>query len=78
MKERLRNWVTTIIGAMLMLAAVVMYIVSKFYPEMDIHATEIAMVAVLGWVFLWAKNSLIEGMFLNLFKIKEPREPREL
>jgi hypothetical protein len=29
MKDRLQNWLTTIIGAILMLTAVAMYVVSK-------------------------------------------------
>jgi len=71
MKDRLQNWFTTIIGALLMLTAVGMYIVDKFKPEMDIHVTEIGAVAVLGYVFLMAKDTLLEGMFMNIFKVKK-------
>ena len=69
MKDRLKNWMTTIIGAILMLTAVAMYVVSKLKPEVDIHITEMASVTVLGWVFLTAKDTLLEGMFMNVFKI---------
>lgn len=71
MRERLQNWMTTIIGALLMIAAVSMYIIEKFKPEIDIHITEVASVAVLGWVFLTAKDTLLEGVFLNIFRIKK-------
>ena len=71
MRERLQNWMTTIIGALLMVAAVAMYVLDKFKPEMEIHLTEIASVAVLGWVFLTAKDTLLEGVFLNIFRIKK-------
>jgi len=70
MKERLKNWITTTIGALLMIAALAMYVVSKFQTDVDIHVTEIASVAVLGWVFLTARDTLLEGIFMNLFKIK--------
>jgi hypothetical protein len=74
MKDRLKNWMTTIIGAILMLTAVAMYVVSKLKPEVDIHITEMASVTVLGWVFLTAKDTLLEGMFMNIFKIKKDEE----
>jgi hypothetical protein len=70
MKDRLKNWLTTIIGAILMLTAVGMYVVSKLKPEVDIHITEMATVAILGWVFLTARDTLLEGVFLNIFKVK--------
>jgi hypothetical protein len=53
-----------------MIAALAMYVVSKFQSDVDIHVTEIASVAVLGWVFLTARDTLLEGIFMNLFKIK--------
>ena len=77
MKDRLKNWLTTIIGAILMLTAVAMYVVSKMKPEMDIHITEMATVAILGWVFLTARDTLLEGMFLNIFKMKKSDLPED-
>jgi uncharacterized membrane protein YczE len=71
MKDRLKNWVTTLIGAVLMCVAVAMYVLSKFKPEVEIHITEMALVAILGWVFLTARDTLLEGVFLNMFKIKK-------
>lgn len=77
MKDRLQNWLTTIIGAVLMLTAVAMYVVSKIKPEIDIHITEMAAVAVLGWVFLTARDTLLEGMFMNVFKVKKSEDNKE-
>lgn len=77
MKDRLKNWLTTIIGAILMLTAVAMYVISKMKPEMDIHITEMATVAILGWVFLTARDTLLEGMFLNIFKMKKSDLPED-
>ena len=37
MKSRLSNWLTTTIGAVLMLVAIGMYIVGKFKPEMEVE-----------------------------------------
>jgi hypothetical protein len=70
MKSRLSNWLTTAIGAVLMLVAIGMYILGKFKPEMAVSTMEMATVAVLGWVFLTARDTLLEGMFLNMFKVK--------
>jgi hypothetical protein len=73
MKERLQNWLTTAIGAVLMLTAITMYVLSKV-KDFDVSLIETASVAVLGWVFLTARDTLLEGMFMNLFKIKKNTE----
>jgi hypothetical protein len=71
MKERLQNWLTTSIGAVLMLTAITMYVLSKV-KGYEVSLVETASVAVLGWVFLTARDTLLEGIFMNLFKIKKP------
>lgn len=71
MKKRLQNWITTTIGAVLMALAVVMYVLDKFY-NFEIPVMEIVTVAILGWVFITARDTLLEGLFLNIFKIKKP------
>lgn len=68
MKKRLQNWITTSIGALLMVLAVVMYVLDKFY-NFEIPVMEIVTVAILGWVFITARDTLLEGLFLNIFKI---------
>ena len=70
MKERLQNWLTTSIGAVLMLTAITMYVLSKV-KGYEVSLAETASVAVLGWVFLTARDTLLEGIFMNLFKIKK-------
>jgi hypothetical protein len=70
MKERLQNWLTTSIGAVLMITAIVMYVLSKI-KGYEVSLVETASVAVLGWVFLTARDTLLEGIFMNLFKIKK-------
>lgn len=76
MKERLQNWLTTCIGAILMLVAITMYILSKV-KGYEISLIETMSVAVLGWVFLTARDTLLEGLFLNLFKIKKDQQDNE-
>lgn len=67
--ERLRNWITTIMGTILMIAAVAMYVMGKFKGH-EFNALEITLVAVLGWLLLNAKDTILEGIFLNIFKMK--------
>jgi hypothetical protein len=76
MKERLQNWLTTAIGAVLMLTAITMYVLSKV-KDFDVSLIETASVAVLGWVFLTARDTLLEGMFMNIFKIKKSEDNKE-
>ena len=70
MKERFQNKITTGIGVTLMLAALGLYIGSKF-ANYEVTVLELGGVSALGWVFLTAKDSLIEGVLLNVFKIKK-------
>ena len=69
-KERIKNKVTTSIGILLMTSAVGLYITSKFM-DFEVTILEIAGVTTLGWVFLTAKDTLLEGVLLNVFKIKK-------
>lgn len=70
MKERFQNKITTGIGVTLMLAALGLYIGSKF-ANYEVTVLELGGVSALGWVFLTAKDSLIEGVLLNVFRIKK-------
>ena len=71
MKKRLKNYISTIFGALLMLVALTMFILDRIPSAgIDFSLFEMTAVAVLGWVFLFAKDSLIEGIFLGIFKVK--------
>lgn len=63
--RRFRNYYTTILGALVMLSAII-----SFYMKL-VGATELITLLVVGYVFLRAKDSLIEGLFFNLFKVKK-------
>ena len=53
-----------------MLTAITMYVLSKV-KGYEVSLVETASVAVLGWVFLTARDTLLEGIFMNLFKINK-------
>ena len=63
--RRFRNYYTTIIGAVVMLISII-----AFFMKM-VSMIELVTLLVIGWIFLRAKDSLIEGLFFNIFKIKK-------
>lgn len=71
MKERLKNKLTSWIGVILMSVAIFLYVAGKYSDKFETSTLELATIAVLGWVFLTARDTLLEGLFLNLFKIKK-------
>ncbi|HKK43084.1 MAG TPA: hypothetical protein VJ963_11790 [Bacteroidales bacterium] len=72
-KQRvLRNWITTIFGTLLMFAALAMLIANRIpSANVDFGWWEMVGTALLGWVFLMAKDSLLEGVFMGIFHVKE-------
>lgn len=73
-KSRLREGVTTIIGLLFLVASLTMTGMNIFYEKEFAAWSTIIPIAILGWVFLWAKNSLLEGITLGLFKAKSNEE----
>ena len=71
MKERLKNKLTSWIGVILMAVAIFLYVAGKYSDKFETSTLELATIAVLGWVFLTARDTLLEGLFLNIFKIKK-------
>ena len=71
MKERFKNKITSWIGVILMTVAIFLYVAGKYSDKFETSTLELATIAVLGWVFLTARDTLLEGLFLNLFKIKK-------
>jgi len=70
LKNRLREGITTLIGFLFLLAALTMVIMNLFFDEDFAAWSTIIPISLLGWIFLWAKNSLLEGITLGLFKNK--------
>ena len=63
LKDRLREGTTTFIGLLFLLSAVGMTVMNIFFEKDFAAWSSIIPVALLGWVFLWAKNSILEGIF---------------
>jgi len=71
MKSRLKSIITSIIGVGIMLSANVMFFFGDLVTEeYEMNLLTYITVMFLGYVFLVAKDSLIQGIFLNLLKIK--------
>jgi predicted membrane channel-forming protein YqfA (hemolysin III family) len=70
MKKRLQNLITSITGICILLAGVLMIFLNMFEVK-EFTWIQILPVMLLGWVFLVAKDTLIEGVFLNIFKLKK-------
>ncbi len=65
MSERLKHWITSIIGILMIIADGLFIYLDKVTIWQSLP------LFVLGWVFLMAKNSLLEGITLGLLKIKK-------
>lgn len=70
-KKRLKNKYTSIIGAIILAGAGVLFVIGKYNEKFDLSILEFGALMAVGYIFLMAKDSLIEGIFLNIFKIKE-------
>jgi uncharacterized membrane protein len=71
-KQRvLKNWITTAFGTLAMFGALAMLIANRI-PSVNIDFSWMEMIgtALFGWVFIMAKDSLIEGLFLSVFKVE--------
>lgn len=73
-KYRLREGVTTVIGLLFLIATLTMIVMNLFYEKDFAAWPTIIPISLLGWVFLWSKNSLLEGITLGLFKVKSNEE----
>jgi len=71
MKKRLQNLITSIAGGLLMLIGIMMFFADSFIKDLQFSIMESVSVLVLGWVFLMAKDDLIEGLFGGIFKFKK-------
>lgn len=68
-KHRLRESVTTFIGVLFLIGSLIMIVMNLFHEKDFAAWSTIIPISLLGWVFLWAKNSLLEGITLGLFKV---------
>jgi hypothetical protein len=63
MTERLKNWKTSAMGLIVFALALYLFLTGKA------DLTTFITLTVLAWVFLAAKDSLLEGITAGLFKI---------
>ena len=74
----IRNWITTVFGTVLMFVAVAMLIANRIpTANIDFSWWEMVGTALLGWTFLMAKDSILEGMTMGIFKVKAKGEEEE-
>lgn len=64
MKNRLKNWMTTTIGVVILIMAFVMFFIGK------LDVTGFGATLVLGGTYLAAKDTLINGITLGATNIK--------
>ena len=74
LKNRLREGMTTFIGVLFLFSGITMIVMNLFFEKDFAAWSSIIHVSLLGWVFLWSKNSLLEGITLGLFKIRPNEE----
>ncbi len=70
LQNRLREGITTLIGFLFLLGSLAMVVMNLFFDEDFAAWSTIIPISLLGWIFLWAKNSLLEGITLGIFKTK--------
>jgi len=70
LQNRLREGITTFIGFLFLLGSLSMVVMNLFFEKDFAVWSTIIPISLLGWIFLWAKNSLLEGITLGIFKTK--------
>jgi hypothetical protein len=71
-KRIIQNYITTIFGSVVMFGALVMLVINRLpNTGVDFSLFEMILTALFGWIFVMAKDSLIEGLFMGVFKVKE-------
>lgn len=64
MKDVLKNWITSLLGVIIVLAGIGLIYFGK------IGVLESLPLFCLGWVFIFAKDKLLEEISLKILKVK--------
>ena len=64
MLERFKQWISTIIGGVVIIASLVLWIVGK------IDVSTLAVALGLGWTYLAAKNTILNGVTGGMTNLK--------
>lgn len=76
MTRVLKNWITSLLGVLIMAVALFLFIGHKYgIVEYGLTMLELIIMLTLGYVFLMAKDSLITGLLMGILKIKPKDEP---
>lgn len=67
-----QHTVTTVLGTLTMLAAIVLFFWGRLSDKFEFGLGTLIPVLLLGWVLLMAKDSLLEGITMGVFKLKKP------
>ena len=65
MLERFKQWISTIIGGVVIIASLVLWIVGKI----DVSTLTVAL--GLGWTYLAAKDTILNGVTAGIIKVNE-------
>jgi hypothetical protein len=69
--ERIKNWKTTALGVIVLVLAVWRYVCNS------IDTGAFISLMLLAYTFILAKNSLLEGITLGYYKLREATRPIE-
>jgi hypothetical protein len=72
MKDRINNPRTTLMGVAIFVLALALLIIGK------LTVLEFITLTVLSWVFIAAKDSLLEGITAGIFKLANPTGPEKI
>lgn len=71
-KTQIRNWATTAFGILIWVGAIVLFLFDKA-GKVEMGVFEFILLGLFGWVFVMAKNSLIEQITLRMFKVEDKK-----
>ena len=66
-----RHLITTILGTLIMISDTVLFFWGQLSEKFDFNLVTFIPALLLGWVLLMAKDSLLEGITMGVFKLKK-------
>lgn len=69
--KNLKEIITTIIGTIILLVGIIVFILGLLNVITPLDIYTLFLIELLGWIFIRAKDSLLEDITLNLLKIKK-------
>ena len=72
MKQRYKNLITSVLGALLMVTGIVLYVLSKLM-DFSVAIVELFAVEALGLLLLWAWNDLLQKFVQKTLRLNSIR-----